>query len=149
MTLWRISNHSSLDGAGGLRAEGRWHSRGRRIVYCTQSPAAALLEILVRAELALADSPVRYRLLRISAPADAWGASVEPQDLPADWVRSPFATRRIGDAWLSEHGSALLLVPSAVVAETTNVLINPRHPAAAGIEVIAESNHVIDQRLNK
>ena len=147
MTLWRISNHSSLDGEGGLRATGRWHSRGRRIVYCTQSPAAALLEILVRSELALADSPVRYRLLRISAPEDAWSASVEPQDLPAEWVRSPFATRRIGDAWLSESGSALLLVPSAVVAETTNVLINPLHPAAAGIEVIAESNHVVDARL--
>lgn len=147
MTLWRISNHSSLDGGGGLRAGGRWHSRGRRIVYCTQSPAAALLEILVRSELALADSPVRYRLLRISAAGDAWGASVEPEDLPADWVRSPFATRRIGDAWLSENGSALLLVPSAVVAETTNVLINPLHPAAAGIEVIAESNHVVDARL--
>jgi RES domain-containing protein len=116
-------------------------------VYCTQSPAAALLEILVRSELALADSPVRYRLLRLSAPENAWGAAVEPQDLPADWVRSPFATRRIGDAWLSENGSALLLVPSAVVAETTNVLINPLHPAAAGIEVIAETNHVVDARL--
>ena len=147
MTLWRISNHSSLDGEGGLRAAGRWHSRGRRIVYCTQSPAAALLEILVHAEITLADSPRRYRLLRLWAPEPPRGVSIEPHDLPEDWVRSPLVTRRVGDAWLSEGGSALLLVPSAVVAETTNVLINPLHPVAAGIDLIAESDHVVDRRL--
>lgn len=147
MTLWRISNHGSLDGEGGLRAAGRWHSRGRRIVYCAQSPAAALLEILVHAEMALADSPLHYRLLRLSAPEPARGLSIEPHDLPEHWAGSPRVTRRVGDAWLSEGGSALLMVPSAIVAETTNVLINPLHPAAAGIEVIAESQHVVDARL--
>jgi len=95
----------------------------------------------------LEDSPLRYRLLRLSAPAPAWGVSIEPHDLPEDWARSPVVRRRVGDAWLSEGGSALLLVPSAIVAETTNVLINPLHPAAAGIEVIAESQHIVDARL--
>ncbi|MBI3680362.1 MAG: RES family NAD+ phosphorylase [Acidobacteria bacterium] len=43
MTLWRVTNHVRLDGGGGLRAPGRWHTRGRRIVYCAPDPAAALL----------------------------------------------------------------------------------------------------------
>jgi RES domain-containing protein len=145
--LWRISNHASLDGEGGRRAPGRWHSRGRAIVYCTQSPAAALLEILVHARLTLATSPVGYRLLQILAPPDAIGVSIEPHDLPPDWVRTPLVTRRVGDAWLSEAGSPMLMVPSAVVAKTTNVLINPLHPAAAGIEIVGESEHVVDRRL--
>ena len=33
MRLWRISNHASLSGEGGLHASGRWHTRGRRVVY--------------------------------------------------------------------------------------------------------------------
>ena len=33
MILWRVSNHSTLDGSGGLSAAGRWHTAGRRIVY--------------------------------------------------------------------------------------------------------------------
>ena len=44
VVLWRISNHVSLTGDGALRVSGRWHTRGRRIVYCSKSPAAALLE---------------------------------------------------------------------------------------------------------
>lgn len=147
MVVWRISNHTSLDGEGGRRAPGRWHSRGRAIVYCTQSPAAALLEILVHARLTLADSPLSYRLLQILAPPDVLGVAIESQDLPPDWTRTPLVTRRVGDAWLSERGSPLLMVPSAVIARTTNVLINPLHPAAARIAIVDASEHVVDPRL--
>ncbi len=49
MVVWPISNHLALDGSGGLRASGRWHSRGRRIVYCALNPATALLEALASA----------------------------------------------------------------------------------------------------
>lgn len=46
MELWRISNYADLSGEGGLRAAGRWHTRGKRIVYLTDHPASALLELL-------------------------------------------------------------------------------------------------------
>jgi hypothetical protein len=68
MGVWRISNHATLDGAGGLRASARWHTKGRRILYCATSPAGALLEILVHHELRLADLPATYRLIRIQYP---------------------------------------------------------------------------------
>lgn len=61
MFLWRISNHLSLAGKGGSRASGRWHTRGRRVVYCAENAAAALLEILVHFEIEIRDLPVRYR----------------------------------------------------------------------------------------
>lgn len=67
VVLWRISNHRSLAGGGALRAPGRWHTRGRRIVYCAQTPAAALLETLVHVEIEVRDLPTRYRLLKIEA----------------------------------------------------------------------------------
>jgi RES domain-containing protein len=47
MELWRISNYADLSGAGGLRAAGRWHSQGKRIVYLADHPSSALLEMLV------------------------------------------------------------------------------------------------------
>jgi len=47
MELWRISNYADLSGAGGLQAAGRWHTRGKRIVYLADHPASALLEMLV------------------------------------------------------------------------------------------------------
>ena len=147
MILWRISNHVSLAGDGGMRVSGRWHTRGRRIVYCSQSPAAALLEILVRFEIDLRDLPARYRLLKLRAPDDLVVEQVKLQDLPADWVERTDVTRSNGDRWLEVGRSPLLSVPSAVVPETFNVLLNPVHADAKQVAVVQVSEHAIDPRL--
>ena len=63
--------------------------------------------------------------------------SVALADLPKDW-RLPGhpGCRAIGDTWLAEERTAVLRVPSAVVPEELNYIINPRHPAAKAIEII-------------
>lgn len=147
MNLWRISNHVSLVGDGGMRASGRWHTRGRRVVYCSQSPAAALLETLVHFEIEVRDLPARYRLLKLHAPDDLVIDKVRLQDLPADWLERTDVTRSNGDRWLEAGRSPLLSVPSAVVPETFNVLVNPAHPDAKQVAVVEVSEHAIDPRL--
>ena len=147
MILWRSSNHLSLTGDGALRASGRWHTRGRRIVYCAQTPAAALLEILVHFEIEVRDLPARYRLLKLEAPDDLEVEQVSRDQLPTDWVERTDATRATGDAWLAKNRSPLLLVPSAVVPETYNILLNPAHPDADRIVIAQVSDHAIDPRL--
>ncbi len=147
MLLWRISNHLSLDGKGGLRWPGRWHTPGRPIVYCAPSPAAALLETLVHVDAGLGTLPARYRLLKIEVPDEASIERLEVGALPERWTERDEATQAIGNIWLAGGLSALLLVPSAIVPETMNVLINPRHPSAASIVLVGTSDHVIDPRL--
>jgi RES domain-containing protein len=147
--LWRISNHLSLAGGGGLHASGRWHTRGRRILYCSESPAAALLETLVHFEIELRELPARYRLLRIQAPDDVHGERVSVESLPADWPDKLDVTRAIGDQWLESRSTALLQVPSVVVPETFNVLVNPTHSDAVRFVVAWISEHAIDARLLK
>lgn len=147
MFLWRISNHASLAGDGGLRASGRWHTRGKRIVYCAESPAAALLEVLVHFEIEVGDLPARYRLLKLKVPDDLQVDRVSPRDLSPDWVEDIQATRAIGDTWLTRSATALLAVPSAVVPETSNVLLNAVHPDARRIVILQSTDHVIDARL--
>lgn len=147
MILWRISNHIALDGAGGLRASARWHSRGRRIVYCAANPAAALLEILVHLEIDPDDAPRHFRLLRIEAKPGIAEDRLPIKALPRNWADVTAATRKIGDAWLARRRTALLRVPSAIVPETWNVLINPLHPDARRIRVVQIIEHPFDQRL--
>ena len=149
MFLWRISNHLSLAGEGALHAPGRWHSRGRRVVYCAQSPAAALLEILVHFEIDIEDLPARYRLLKIEAPDDVHLESVSVKGLPMDWPARTEVTRRLGDGWLTKGSAALLTVPSAIVPETFNVLLNPAHQDTKRIVIIQADEHAIDPRLLK
>jgi RES domain-containing protein len=144
--FWRISNHTSLAGEGGLRASGRWHTRGKRVVYGAENPAAALLGILVHFEIGLGDLPTRYRLLKISVPRNVTVERVAPADLPRDWVENTQATRAIGDEWLTKSASPLLAVPSALVPETSNILLNPAHPDADHVVITQTSDHVIDPR---
>jgi RES domain-containing protein len=147
--LWRISNHLSLAGDGALRTPGRWHTRGRCVVYCAQSPAAALLEILVHFEIGLQDLPVRYRLLKIEAPNEVHVEHVSPDQLPADWPEKTELTRALGDGWLARDAAALLSVPSAIVPETFNVLVNPAHQEAKRIVIVQAREYAIDPRLLK
>jgi RES domain-containing protein len=103
------------------------------VVYCSETPAAALLEIMVHFEIELHDLPARYRLLRIDAPDDARLERVLADALPSDWPDEPGVTRAIGDRWLQNGSTALLRVPSALVPETFNVLLNPAHRDAKRI----------------
>jgi len=132
-----------------LRTPGRWHSRGRHVVYFAQSPAAALLEILVHFEIDIQDLPVRYRLLKIEAPADVHVERVSVDDLPANWPQKTEVTRELGERWLVKGSAALLSVPSAIVPETFNVLLNPAHQDAKRIVVVQTGEHAIDPRLLK
>ena len=132
-----------------MRTPGRWHSRGRRVVYCTQSPAAALLEILVHFEIDIQDLPIRYRLLKIDVPHDMQVERVSVDDLPKDWPERTEVTRAVGDGWLTNGTAALLSVPSAIVPETFNVLLNPAHQDAKRIVIVQTREHAIDPRLLK
>ena len=147
MFLWRISNHASLAGDGGLRASGRWHTRGKRVVYCAENPAAALLEILVHFEIEIGDLPARYRLLKVNVPDDLQVDRVSPTDLGSDGIDDALATRAIGDTRLTRATTPLLAVPYTVVPETSNILLNPAHPDAKRIVIVQLTDHVIDPRL--
>src|SRR5689334_19893452 len=132
MELWRISNYTDLSGAGGLRAAGRWHSQGRRIVYLADHPSSALLEMLVHLGRDLI--PATYQLLRVSVPDDVVVETVD-ENLPADWRTKAMSSRELGDRWLDRSASVLLQVPSAISERGTNYLLNPAHPDAAKITV--------------
>ena len=147
MTIWRISNHAALDGGGGIRASSRWHTRGRRIVYCAPNPATALLEILVHAEIDLDDIPVTYKYLEIDVPERTTRESIAMASLQTGWRKDSSAKRSRGDAWLHASRTALLMVPCVIVPETVNVLINPRHADSARIRIKRTHEQAADLRL--
>ena len=144
MELWRISNYADLSGIGGLRAAGRWHSQGRRIVYLADHPSSALLEMLVHMDRDL--MPATYQLLRIAVSADIATETIS-EELPPDWRSQTLTTREIGDRWLDRSTSGLLRVPSAISANGNNYLLNPEHPDATKIAVTEIIKAPFDPRL--
>lgn len=147
MIIWRISDYATLDGSGGLAASGRWHSAGRRIVYCAPNPATAVLEVLVHSEIAPDDAPMRFRYLKIDVPDSVDTEEVDAATLGDRWRYDLRQTRRIGDRWLEQGRTAILRAPSVLVPATANLLINPLHPASALMRIVREHHFDLDPRL--
>jgi len=147
MRLWRISDHASLSGDGGLLGSARWHSRGRRVLYLADHPASALLEVMVHVEVDAEDLPRDYQLLGIDVPEDLAVHQLEQGQLSADWKERVSLTQKIGDVWLNGGSTALLRVPSAIVPEASNYLLNPGHPDAARIAIASAIRAAFDPTL--
>ncbi|TWF57322.1 RES family NAD+ phosphorylase [Neorhizobium alkalisoli] len=142
MYLWRISNYADLSGRGGLLAAGRWHRRGNAVVYCSDHPSTALLEILVHVDLD--EIPTDYTLLKIACPEGLPVHRLSETDVD---LRDLRATQDLGTSLLSSDARCLIDVPSAVMPQARNILINPRHAGADSIRIETAYRYPFDSRL--
>ena len=124
----------------------QWNSPGVRVAYASDSPALAVLEVLVH----LQNPRVLefYSVVRAEIPEDLV-AVLPPADLPSDWAESPVpqSTQLIGDSWIRNGDSVVLRVPSAVVRPAYNYLLNPEQATYARIVVSSPEPFDFDPRL--
>ncbi|MFN3391928.1 MAG: RES family NAD+ phosphorylase [Meiothermus ruber] len=131
LTLWRVCARdyasTAFNGEGAALHPGRWNGRGTRMVYLSECLSGATLEWFA---YALNAKPGReYVYFEVSAPPEAV-LELEPGSLPEDWnlYPHPVSTQEIGDEWVKSNASLLLRVPSVLVPESYNFLLNPQHP---------------------
>ena len=151
MILWRISNYADLLGIGGLEYPARWHNRGVPVVYLAEHPALAMLEVMVHFDLSQGQLPKTFKLLEVSVDAKANDAKIvqhlDSKALSENWQQDEMSTRAIGDEWLLCQSSLLLRVPSAVMPNSFNYLLNPRHPSMKKASIKSQINYPFDTRL--
>jgi RES domain-containing protein len=145
--VWRFSQHRLLDGRGGLLASGRWHTRGREILYCAPNPATALLEVIVHGAVRDVTAFAHFQFLKIDVPDSLATGRIDEMQLGSDWPLRFELTRAQGDQWLREAPNSVLEVRSVLVPETYNVLINPRHADARQITLLDALAFPLDPRL--
>ncbi|WP_077001114.1 RES family NAD+ phosphorylase [Variovorax sp. KK3] len=155
MRIWRIAADTreytadDLSGKGAESTGGRWNLEGSPVVYCAGSVALACLETVVH--LDLAGLPLNRFLVAVDVPDKVWAAREQwlPDTLPVGWSAIPEGKVSVdaGERWLSARSSALLLVPSVLVPEEFNVLVNPRHPDARQLAATKLRPWLFDQRL--
>lgn len=95
----------------------------------------------------IADIPTSFQWLRISVPEDVALEVVNLAELPQDWAQDLAVTQRLGANWLRGGGPALLRLPSVLVPETWNMLLNPRHPDAGRCRIVSVHPYSLDPRL--
>jgi RES domain-containing protein len=146
MDLWRIDKYASLDGEGGRLYSARWHTAGSSIVYLAASPPGALIEVLVHLEIKQSTAPPSYTLVRASVPDKLHIPSLNyPKG--ETWKDDLALTRKLGDAWLKSQRSALARVPSAIIPNTFNYLLNPLHKDAKRVRIAESLRANFDLRL--
>jgi RES domain-containing protein len=111
-----------------------------------ESPAGALLEVLVHLQIEDDELPDEYQLLEISVPEDLSILELGPPSIVA-WKEHPELTQRVGDAWLASVETVLARVPSAIVPNTWNYLLNPEHPDAKQVQIVGVIHERFDSRL--
>lgn len=150
ITAWRIVGarykNESFSGEGARVRGGRWNSKGTTIVYTAGSIALASIEMLVN----LPGPKLLEEFFRIPVHIPPELIIDFPLNkLPGDWTSTPVspATRAIGDRWIKDRKSSVLKVPSVVVPEEYNYLLNPTQPDFEKITIGSPIKYRLDPRL--
>ncbi len=130
---------------------GRWNAKDVPVVYASLTQALACLETVVH--LGAGGLPLNRYLVRVEVPDAVWtqAEAIDLGALAVGWDATPPGKVSIdfGTAWLTSLRSPLLIAPSAIVPDEHNVLINPRHPASAGVTAAKVRKWFYDPRLTK
>lgn len=154
-TVWRIAADTKdyladdLTGKGAEITGGRWNQKGTAMLYTATSRALACLETFVH--LNSGGLPLNRYLVAIEIEDGLWNAARVETDatLPVGWDAEPasLTSVNLGTAWARASMSLLLSIPSVIVPEEANVLINTRHPDSAKIKATKVRRWLYDPRM--
>ncbi|WP_114779011.1 RES family NAD+ phosphorylase [Botryobacter ruber] len=131
--------------ASGLRA--RWNRKGNFVIYTAESRALACLENVVhRSGEGLSDV---FKTVVIAVPDELPVEVVAADSLPANWQETKDypVCQELGNAWYERGESAVLRVPSAIIPEEHNFILNTRHPDFAQLKIKAVEDFFFDPRI--
>lgn len=134
-----------LSGTGAKLQGGRWNSTGHAVLYTTENISLAVLEILVRADVE--NIPLTYHLLKINVPEDNMPVVITKSKLKDGWKSDLGLTQWLGTAFIKAGEALLLKVPSAIVDEEHNFILNPKHPRFKNVKIVAIKKFDFDKRL--
>ncbi len=147
MVVYRITlaKHADKLIASGYAA--RWNSKDVKIIYTAETRALACLENVVhRNSRGLQEN---FRTILIEIPQSIHIESIDKKDLPTDWFKfgKMPVTQHLGNEWVKSAKSAVLRVPSVIIPEEHNYLINPTHPDYKHIKYLTQESFEFDPRL--
>jgi len=149
-SLWRLARriHAAKRAlAVGAHLSGaRWNPRGLPVVYTGTSIALIALEYFVHIS---GDEPSDLVLLELQLPDVASRQSVALSELPDQWQDYIAVTQERGREWIDSNRSLALQVPSAIVPEESNVLLNPTHRGWRQVGVRIVRPFHFDRRMYK
>lgn len=147
MVVYRITTSKWAGVLSGSGYPARWNSKGIEVIYTASTRALACLENLVHRSGEGLNH--QFRITEIFIDDKLSSETIKPENLPSKWFkRENYGyTQSTGDQWVREKRSLLLQVPSSIIREEYNVLINPNHPEFSQVEIQQVTPFSFDDRL--
>lgn len=135
-----------MTGTGAKLYGGRWNSVGVSVLYMASSRALAALEVL--AHFTNVQDPESFCITVFDVPEDSV-EDVKNLTLPKNWnsYPSPSLLKKKGDTFAKNNKALLLKVPSAIVEDEHNYILNVNHPLLAKVKIIEIKPFLFDKRL--
>lgn len=150
MEIFRIAKNQYINDLGGTGSRlngGRWNSKGLGVVYTSSYRSLAALELIVHVPQKNLTND--FQLATLYFPEELKIKIVSAEILPEHWRKIPMnpVLQNIGNLWVKEAKFCILQVPSVIIPQEWNYLINPSHPDAKKIKIIKTEPFTIDERL--
>ena len=147
MIVYRITTSQwskQLQASGNVA---RWNSRGNFVIYTAGSRSLACLENLVHRSGEMCSK--QYKVMLIEIPDCFIMEEIMLKSLDIDWKNlTNFSyCQGIGAKWLNAGKAAVLKVPSIIIAQENNYLINPQHADFKKIKLLREEDFGFDARF--
>lgn len=147
MIVFRIGHKNYATSLIASGANGRWVAAGRPVIYCAENIPLAFLENMVRRQGV--GFNLDFKIVCIEIPDDLLISTFTESNLDPDW-RDPYDyshCQPLGNKWFDDLRFPVLKVPSAVMPESFNYVINTLHPDFKRIKLVAITELVPDARI--
>ena len=152
MIVYRITKkeHAALDGLGGLYGPGRWHRKGILVIYASEHASLAAWEKIVHVA-SFENLSTNLLLVKIEIPDEIEIQTVPTHVLVKGWDSFPFCNETVsyGTSFLQNKEYLALKIPSAIIPDEYNIILNPLHPDLQACKVISSSPFIFDKRISK
>jgi RES domain-containing protein len=149
MLVYRIALARYADNLIASGRAARWNPNEVNMIYTASSRSLACLENAVhRSQSGLSHL---FKIMSIGIPDQIKIKTISLNDLPADWTdyNQMYTTQRIGENWIKENRTVILQVPSSIIEEEVNYLLNPDHKDFELIRIVKTLPFVFDKRIKK
>ena len=149
MLVYRITHKRLSKKLYASGAKGRWNGEGKKVIYCAESIALAFLENMVRRQGVGFNNDFKIMIIEISDHLKI--TTINVADLKDGWrdFKDYSICQPLGDKWYDEAKTPILKVPSAVLPESCNYVINTAHPDYKKIKLIGTTDLAPDQRIEE
>lgn len=147
--IYRITKPKWAGHLNGSGYAARWNPNGIFMCYAAESKALACLEMLVHLQSEQLNHS--FKVTKINIPSQISCLEIDENELKENWKDffEIHLTQEIGKNWIQSHSSCLLRVPSSLIEDSFNYLINPAHTDFKLLNSNEIQHFMFDNRLVK